>query len=64
VYQVTERPFKAFLKDNNHNSTAFIYTEIQTVWIPRDQNTQADYLSRIIDIDDWAISTEFFSVHR
>jgi hypothetical protein len=38
-------------------------TEIHTVcipWIPRDQNTQTDYLSRIIDIDDWAISTEFF----
>jgi hypothetical protein len=26
----------------------------------RDQNTQADYLSLIIDIDDWTISTEFF----
>ena len=39
-------------------------TEIHTVWIPREHNTQADYLSRIIDIDDWAISTEFFSVHR
>ena len=35
-------------------------TEIHTVWIPGDQNTHADYLSRIIDIDDWAISTEFF----
>jgi hypothetical protein len=37
-------------------------TEIHTVcipWIPREQNTQADYLSRIIDIDDWAISTGF-----
>ena len=35
-------------------------TEIHTVWIPREQNTHADYLSRIIDIDDWAISTEFY----
>jgi hypothetical protein len=38
-------------------------TEIHTVcipWIPREQNTQADYLSRILDIDDWAISIEFF----
>ena len=34
--------------------------EIHRVWIPREQNTHADYLSRIIDIDDWAISTEFF----
>ena len=30
------------------------------MWISREQNTQADYLSRILDIDDWAISTEFF----
>jgi hypothetical protein len=35
-------------------------TQIHTVWMPREQNTQADYLSRILDIDDWAISTEFF----
>jgi hypothetical protein len=28
--------------------------------ISREQNTQADYLSRILDIDDWAISTKFF----
>ena len=38
--------------------------QIHTVWIPREQNTQADYLSRIIDIDDWAITTEFFSFPR
>ena len=38
--------------------------QIHTVWIPREQNTQPDYLSRIIDIDDWTISTEFFSFHR
>jgi hypothetical protein len=34
--------------------------QIHTVWIPREKNTLADYLSRIIDIDNWAISTEFF----
>ena len=34
--------------------------QIHTVWIPSEQNTQTDYLSRIIDIDDWAISTKFF----
>ena len=39
-------------------------TDIHTVWISREQNTQADYLSRILDIDDWAISTEFFQFHR
>jgi hypothetical protein len=29
-------------------------------WIPTEHNTQAGYLNRIIDIDDWAIYTEFF----
>jgi hypothetical protein len=36
-------------------------TEIHTVRILSEQNTQADYLSRILDIDDLRISTEFFS---
>ncbi|VDI24929.1 Hypothetical predicted protein [Mytilus galloprovincialis] len=30
-------------------------------WIPREQNEQADMLSRIVDIDDWRISDEFFT---
>ncbi|XP_071172218.1 uncharacterized protein [Mytilus edulis] len=29
-------------------------------WIPREENEKADALSRIIDIDDWDISFEFF----
>ena len=29
-------------------------------WIPRDENEKADLLSRIIDVDDWGISVEFF----
>lgn len=29
-------------------------------WIPRGENEQADALSRIIDIDDWGVSLEFF----
>ena len=30
------------------------------VCLLREQNSQADYLCRIIDSDDWAISTEVF----
>jgi len=31
-------------------------------WIPRIQNTQADYISRIVDHEDWGIiSVEFFN---
>ena len=29
-------------------------------WIPRISNQQADYISRIIDTDDWQITEEFF----
>ena len=30
-------------------------------WIPRSQNDRADYLSRIIDSDDWGISNDLFN---
>lgn len=30
-------------------------------WIPREQNEKADLLSRIIDVDDWGISRDFFN---
>ena len=29
-------------------------------WIPRTENQKADYISRLIDIDDWQLTTEFF----
>jgi hypothetical protein len=32
---------------------------IDIQWIPREGNTQADYLSKIIDYQDWDVS-EFF----
>ena len=35
-----------------------INSEIQ--WIPRTENQQADYLSHLIDPDDWHISAELF----
>jgi hypothetical protein len=34
--------------------------DLNTVWIPREQNAQADFFSRIIDVDDWQTTTEFF----
>ena len=33
---------------------------LKTQWIPRKLNERADFLSRIIDRDDWSISEEFF----
>lgn len=29
-------------------------------WIPREMNDQADYLSRIVDFDDWGIAQSLF----
>ena len=37
-----------------------IYLDIQ--WIPRSLNEQADYISRLIDTDDWQITHEFFYI--
>ena len=35
-----------------------IHLEVQ--WIPRTSNQQADYISRLIDTDDWQITEENF----
>ena len=31
-------------------------------WIPREQNLQADKLSKYVDVDDWATTEEFFTI--
>ena len=35
---------------------------LDIVWIPREDNTKADYLSKIIDYDDWQTTIEFFQL--
>lgn len=37
---------------------------IRIVWIPRNQNTKADYISNIIDYDDWQTTLVFANVHN
>jgi ribonuclease HI len=34
--------------------------ELEIQWVPREQNTKADLLSREIDFDDWGVSIPFF----
>ena len=34
--------------------------ELYIHWIPRSLNTQADFVSKIRDCNDWQISAEFF----
>ncbi len=29
-------------------------------WIPRTENERADFISRIVDFDDWGISEDLF----
>ena len=36
--------------------------KIEPEWIPCDKNQQADYLSRVVDYDDWQIHPEIFSL--
>lgn len=31
-------------------------------WLPRSQNDKADYLSRIVDLDDWSMSAALFQL--
>ena len=33
---------------------------IEIEWLPRSQNEKADYLSRIVDTDDWSLSYRLF----
>ena len=34
---------------------------LQVQWIPREDNAEADALSREIDLDDWGVSQDFFN---
>ena len=36
--------------------------QLDVQWIPRTDNEKADYISRLIDIDDWQITQEFFQL--
>ena len=33
---------------------------LEVQWIQRTENEKADYISRLIDFDDWQIASEFF----
>ena len=37
---------------------------IEPEWVPRSNNEQADYLSRIVDFDDWSVSPHIFRFFR
>jgi hypothetical protein len=33
---------------------------LDVVWIPRSENIKADYISKLIDYEDWVTTIEFF----
>ena len=35
---------------------------IEIEWVPRDQNTMADYFSKIVDYEDGVLLNTFFSI--
>ena len=36
--------------------------QLDTQWIPRAENTRADYISKFIDYDDWEITLDTFAI--
>ena len=38
------------------------HVELQVQWLPRTANQKADYLSRIVDADDWAFGHKYFQI--
>ena len=34
--------------------------QLDVNWLPREQNSQADFLSKIIDFDDYSVNDEIF----
>ena len=45
--------FSAFVSEKN--------ISLEVEWIPRTENKRADYISRIVDADDWAVSDIIFN---
>jgi len=41
--------------------TQFNNITLKVQWIPRDENIRADFISKVIDVDDWQLSEEFFN---
>ena len=33
---------------------------IEAQWVPKEQNSRADYLIQILDYEDWVVADEFF----
>lgn len=45
---------------NIFNVCLHYQVHLEPEWIPRSENEQADYLSRIVDLDDWMLNSQVF----
>jgi len=54
------------MKTDFHNmaytifNTCVNYITLDVQWIPREENNQADYISKLVDFDDWGVNTAIF----
>ena len=55
------------MKPDLHNLATYIFnlcikynTTLEVEWVPRDQNSLADWYSKIFDFDDWSVSNTHF----
>jgi len=50
------------MKENLHVIARSIFSlciEKDIQWIPRSENEKDDYISRIVDVEDWGVTTQF-----
>jgi len=52
---------------NNIAKNIYLFTKKNNIqlsvdWIPRSQNEQADYISKIVDFEDWVVADSFFAI--
>lgn len=60
VQKGSTKPHLQSLAFNIFSKCVEFAISLSIVWIPREDNTKADYLSNVIDFDDWQTSDEFF----
>ena len=45
-----------------YNACIKHHISLQIEWVPRTVNEKADYVSKIVNKDDWSISTDIFDI--
>lgn len=64
IHIVQKGSMKSNLQDVTLNICELIIKKCISLgigWIPRDRNEFEDYLSKIIDVDDWDVSKQLFT---